>query len=95
LADRTTINVVLDKGGKAWPPVVTREEFLGFETARMTGSWGIVMESDNVATKGDVRRDVRKSFIEEKSVAQFPVGKSGANGKGNSRVKKSIRDTCK
>jgi hypothetical protein len=27
LADCTAINIVLDEGGKAWPPVVVRKEF--------------------------------------------------------------------
>jgi hypothetical protein len=102
LADRTTINVVLDEGGKARPPVVAREEFLGFETARMTSSGrvvvksdDVVVKSDDVVSKGDVGRYVRKSFIREKSVAQFPVGKSRTDRERNGGIKESVRYTSK
>ena len=35
LTDRTSINKVLDKGGKSWPPVVPFEDGLGVKDPHM------------------------------------------------------------
>jgi len=54
LADSTAINIILDKCGHPWPPVIPLDKDLGGKACRMSRGYGVVVFLYHVSAEGEV-----------------------------------------
>jgi len=73
LASSTTVNIILDKASHTSPPEGTREEFIGLQMTRVTGTRCIMMKGDDVMVEFRVMRDIQSSFAEDRAIGDCPV----------------------
>jgi hypothetical protein len=73
LADGASVDVVSGELGKAWPPIFSGDEFVGFPSAGVAYGGMIVVHFDQVASEGIIFRDVDVSSVEDDSIFEVPV----------------------
>ena len=80
LTDRTSINKILDKGGKPWPPVVPFEDGLGAKDAHMAREGGGVYGMQECGSGG--RGNEYPTLKVQMTIVVVPVRESGAREEG-------------
>ena len=73
LASCTTINIVVDEATNARPIKGASDQVKSFETTRMTGSRGIMMEANYVAAEVRVMGNVDAMRIKNKAILNRPL----------------------
>jgi len=65
LTDSTAVDVILDKCGHPWPPVIPLDKDMGGEASRMSRRHGVVVFLYHVSAEGEVVRYVTSVFVED------------------------------
>ena len=81
LTDHTSINKILDEGGKSRPPVVSLKDGLGVEDSHMTRERGGVYGMEKCGLGG--RGHEHPTFEVQMTIVIVPVGESGAREEGS------------
>ena len=79
----TALDITMNKGGKAWPPEFGGNKLTSFKEARVAGGFMVITSFKDGTEEGVVSRDVNTAFVGEDSHFNLPVGKMGAEWKGN------------
>ena len=62
LADSTASDVIFDKDCHAGPPVISADEFKGFQVSRMSSSEGVMVSAGDFMSEGYTGWDVASVF---------------------------------
>ena len=81
LTDCTSINEILDKGGKSQPPVVSLKDGLGVEDLHMTREGGGVYSMKESRSGG--RGHEHPTLEVQMTIVVVPVRESGAREEGS------------
>ena len=81
LAGCTAFNVFVDVGGKARPPEFCRDELMGFQVARVSGTFVVMATLENSMMEGVVIWDIDTTLIGQDARVDLPIGEVGTEGK--------------